>query len=868
MNSKNRGLMKESLLTLGVCFVLALCGTAATADTGDVTDDFLPGTGAWNCADHGVVVWADVDEDGTYDTQVVFTTLALRNADGEITEAGESAVIPDYSNGKWFFFSFIDSNCGGAAPYKGRGRFSIHFVDILASGFVWDNSATWNYKAVPAVSLRTTHDYCYNWEDDNASLTPYLGVQAYGELHQTDARMPLSEIAAGGWTVHRFSDPAGIKELYISTDYCENTLDDLMLYDHELTDTIPIDYSAGLVLLFDTSGSMNWSHTGAIPVSDEEKRLTMAKDAAIPIVEMMNEHSGDDTNFSIVRFPAQPVIAGECNAEIITPMVGIDDTSAVTAVNTTIPGLSATGMTPLFTGVSTALNRFTDEDRRAVVLLSDGYHNCPHPVNAGDVEVTTVIANALATTASIYSIGFGRPSDVDSSLLDRLATNTGGVFYDVTGPAFDPHTWNPRTALAEAYVTILGDALGLEVGADPRGVIKAGSMQTHEVAISEKDTKVSFYVSWATRQENRLDLRVRASDGSVVPQNASGVKVKQGSTYKVITVSKEYLHLPGKVGVNPWRLEIDANGLSNAPSEYYQYSVLMNSALKMEVNAQTATNSVGEPLTLTATLSLAGQALAGLSDISVKITRPEDGLGNWLATNKVTAAELAKMPLKIGVEPISAVSRKFRFLRDERQVLLPGRSESVTVVLYDDGSHGDSTSNDGVYTNKYTDTLKEGTYSFRFRATGSTSDSSIFQRETHIDKHLAVRVVQEGLHIAISSILSDSLKLHRLKVVITPKDKLGNHVGAGFAKKIHIDAPFGQLVGDVEDNLDGTYTQMVEVPVGMKEAVSIDVNVAGESVSSKWTPPAPENGVLFNWLNLVLIVALVLVLALLLLKRR
>jgi hypothetical protein len=864
MNINKITLSWLGLLVLSVLLLLSV--STLSADTGDVIDDFLPAaTGTYNCGGYAAAVWADVDEDGTHDTQIVFTTIEKSG------DAGESQVTRDDPDGKWFFFSFIDGHCGGASPYVGRGRFAIRFVDILAPGFVWDNPASWTYKPITALSLRVSHDACYNWDDprySNPSIFPYLGVQAYGELNQTDLRTPFSESPSGGWTEYRFSDPAGIKELYISTDFCENVIDDLMLFQNELTDTLPTG-SAGLVLLFDTSGSMNWSHTGAVGVPDDEKRLSMAKDAAIPIVEIMNEHRTDDASFAITQFPAQPWLPGTCNGQIITPMSLINDANTATATGTTIPGLTASGSTPLLTGVSTALSTFVDQDRRAVVLLSDGYHNCPHGVDATDAEVTSVIADALASSTSIYSIGFGRPSDVDHPLLDRLATNTGGVFYDVTGPLFDPHTWNPRTALAEAYVTILGDSLGLEVAADPRGVIKAGSTVNREIAVSEHDTKVSFYLSWATRKTEQLGLTVHSSDGLVVSEIDAGVSVKQGATYTTLTVDKTFLNLTGKVGTNPWRLEIDATKLSDTPQEYYQYSVLMSSALKMKVNAEAATNSTGDTITVTAQLSIDNKAVTGLNDVFVSVNRPEEGPGNWFAVNKVSPEELDKIPAIVGKEVLSPISRKFRFLRDIRKIPLPGRTEPASLPLYDDGTHGDVTANDGTYTNQYSDTVKEGTYGFRFRATGKSSSIASFQREFHIDKYLGVRVSGEGLSVDISQLADNIAGLSRLKVTATPKDKLGNYLGPRYAKSIQFDTPFGRLVGDVQDNLDGSYTQIIEIPASTQEVMPVSIRVGGEEVNVEWKPSIQdETEELLNWLTYLLIVMLFVLLSILYLKRR
>ena len=67
-------------------------------------------------------------------------------------------------------------------------------------------------------------------------------------------------------------------------------------------------------------------------------------------------------------------------------------TSIGDAIDNTLPGLQVQGSTPLLGGVATALDMFATANDRAIVLLSDGYHNCPEPVTETDPAVTDLIA--------------------------------------------------------------------------------------------------------------------------------------------------------------------------------------------------------------------------------------------------------------------------------------------------------------------------------------------------------------------------------------------------------------------------------------------------------------------------------------------
>jgi hypothetical protein len=108
---KKEGAMKilKSLFLLFCVFFSLVFVNNVSAVTDDIIDDFLS-TAGLACGDTSTmpspksdtnVVWADVDGDGTYDTQVVFTTLG-----GYAEPAAEFAP----ATGKWYYFSPIDSS--------------------------------------------------------------------------------------------------------------------------------------------------------------------------------------------------------------------------------------------------------------------------------------------------------------------------------------------------------------------------------------------------------------------------------------------------------------------------------------------------------------------------------------------------------------------------------------------------------------------------------------------------------------------------------------------------------------------------------------------------------------------------------------
>jgi len=587
-----------------------------------------------------------------------------------------------------------------------------------------------------------------------------------------------------------------------------------------------------VVLLFDTSGSMSWRHDGTTGVPPDEQRLTLAKRAAYPFMELLYDHTNKRINFGIAHFPPTPWSSTVgCNGQVVTPMTLLTETSKDTAVTGTIPGLVAEGNTPLLAGIDTARGMFGTENTRAIVLLSDGYHNCPNPVDIADPEVTDRIAQLNTDGVKVYTIGFARPTDIDHPLLEKFATETGGQFYDVTTPGFDPATWNPATELQAVYKAILVDTLGLQTAIDPTGVIGAGKRVVKEVKINKHDRRISVYLSWVKSNRERLGLTIKTSDGLVIPTRAMGVQFHKGSTYQIVTVDSDYLKLPGKVGITPWVIEILSTGLEPGEREHYQYSVILNSGLEMKTDFDQKSYGTGDAITLSAKITDLGRPVTGLTDVTVQIGKPGEGIGNWYALNKVSEEELRKVPGEFGTEKLSPWHRKAMLLADHRKMAFPKRLAPSTIRLYDDGTHGDLMPGDGIYTNQFTETQKEGTYSFYFRASGVTPDKNAFDRDRLVQKYLAVNVDAAHIFVDITRIPL-TRRGNNYNIVITPKDASGNYLGPRYAGSIKVKASAGEFIAGLKDNLDGTYSQVLSLPAAVDPRnVKVTVEVKGATSS-------------------------------------
>jgi len=67
--------------------------------------------------------------------------------------------------------------------------------------------------------------------------------------------------------------------------------------------------------------------------------------------------------------------------------------------------------------------RFGEADNKVIVLLTDGYHN------AGQTSPKEAVKVTKAQGVKVYTIGIGKPSDYDVSLLKTIAKETGARMY-------------------------------------------------------------------------------------------------------------------------------------------------------------------------------------------------------------------------------------------------------------------------------------------------------------------------------------------------------------------------------------------------------------------------------------------------------
>lgn len=619
--------------------------------------------------------------------------------------------------------------------------------------------------------------------------------------------------------------------------------------------------ASSVVLAFDTSGSMRFSPQGNFNAKQSDWRLTLSQSAAKSFVDLYDKFLPKQAGIGISKFPGD----ADCDTKTLMPVSLLTNSSKNKAKNTIIPSLQPDAYTPLLGGIKQAASMLSAEQDKVIVLLSDGVHNCPSNVKLNSKEVNEVIALLKAKSIRLYTIAFGHTSEVDKPMLQKLAQDSrpagsiGSQYFDATLPGFKVQGWDPATALQSVYKSVLTGALGLQSAKDPLNEITGGSKKAFNISLNKPDEKAVFFLSWKTSQKNRLNLKLTSSDGQTVSLNDPAVSIVSEKTYKVVSIAADFLNKPGKVGSTPWKFEVNANNIASSQKEQFQYSVLVDSDLTLDAGTEQAIYQVGDKIKVLAKLSEFGKPVTGIQEARVEITTPSEGKGNWLSKHHVDKNLLNQIQLHELKNNSNMAQLKSQYLMQINNVLFPEFNPAQTLKLYDDGTHGDSVANDGIYSNEFPNTPKEGTYTFHFKVNGTSISNNSFARDQIVQKHLSVKPVTQHTLVEIEELdQTDSTLIKQIK--ITPKDNYDNYLGAGFAHEFSIKDTNAEVLGNIEDTIDGSYLLTVEVD--KKQAANIAISLFDMELNVTLNEPTD------NRMLIILLITIILLLALLLLVKR
>ncbi len=227
---------------LAIIFIFAIASGASAASINDVTEKFPSQIMYPNiaCEQDWMGVFVDLDGKNNpgsprdpQETMVTFYT-ARGQASGivRMSPRTKTYYFSPHTNG--------DCNARKCTPTNScpRGRVAIGFVDMTASGFNATKPSTWKNKGMDAVSFSMFNDGTVT---TNSNM-PYQQAKAYSasSAPRPPARGDLIDMCNGqsySWTSCKFTPRTCAEEIYeiwVTTDYAENVLDDIALTEFVL----------------------------------------------------------------------------------------------------------------------------------------------------------------------------------------------------------------------------------------------------------------------------------------------------------------------------------------------------------------------------------------------------------------------------------------------------------------------------------------------------------------------------------------------------------------------------------------------------------------------------------------------------------
>lgn len=476
-----------------------------------------------------------------------------------------------------------------------------------------------------------------------------------------------------------------------------------------------------VVAVLDTSGSMSDSVQGG---GSKEAAAIQAGRLLVGLLppDLTNRVAG--VRFSTdasVFLPIDAVTAanqaGKIAAIADPPLTPLGSTAIAAGIMVGLPTLAGPRPGPVPAILTKAAIVLTDGmDNTAYRNPVDGHYYsilgqpARDPANLGNYVSTQPFVPP--SDVKIFAVGLGTGQDIDTNQLAQLSSGAGGYFLVV-----DPTRPATTYELMKLYTQIYMDLVDTSVIADPRYSINPGDKQVFEFDVLAGDVSGTIVIYDFNGLRLPFWLETPAGeiiDASFVPP---GFQLRSG-----FTEASRFLDfvLPWgepKRYAGRWRLIVSHEGqvcrghpdsrskrLGFLPEDCgttkdpieFGFVIGVGSNLRLDAFVTPAPIRVGDPILLTALPSEAGLQVRGCT-VTVAVTSPTGQTWSGL-------------------------------------------------TLYDDGAHQDADPDDGEYARVFANTAVAGSYTFLFRASGTSRDGEPVMRETIRSKYVqgAVKPPPDG----------------------------------------------------------------------------------------------------------------------------
>jgi hypothetical protein len=504
-------------------------------------------------------------------------------------------------------------------------------------------------------------------------------------------------------------------------------------------------------------------------------------------------------------------------------------------VDTITPGSS----TSIGNGLLQAASVFNVADssrRRVILLMSNGMQNTDQMVGVFNGPVVTYSQNTPNATTplpnqsnyQIYAVTVGTSTAVNAKINQDLATATKGFYIN---------TEDDASQMSPFFLELLQNFVKFNTWETTRlthSAVTSTTPYSTTIPISTTARHVAFSLRWPDRMPQ---LRLSVTPPGEAPTERIGTSS--------ILLDFNVPTSPAYTFIGDWQVRIEVADIiitldaavSAAPAGIpFDLTVLSDDeALESEMSIVTKDYVPGDQIRFEARVSELGQLVRGLGShpgdrMVVQAVKPGVGIGDLLSTS--TASTTQPFP----VDPSSVADAKlFNQLQQNPQSLVRDASDVITLVE----------EADGIYRGSY-GVQKPGHYNFLFGLEGITKSTGRFSRQ-----QLKTVYVRPAPDATVTSFQINVQKLPnggQLAITMTPRTKLGDRLGPGWANYFWFTAP-GLPAFKALDNLDGTFiakalfTSILPPPVSV-HFLNVSL-VIGDSVTADHLPLPLDDSTVF-----------------------
>jgi hypothetical protein len=400
------------------------------------------------------------------------------------------------------------------------------------------------------------------------------------------------------------------------------------------------------------------------------------------------------------------------------------------------------------------------------------------------ISVTTPLPNQ--SMLQIYSVTVGTSTAVSADINEDIATATKGFYIN---------TETNAELLRPYFLELLQNFLKFNTHETVRmiaGRVTQENPFSTIAPITSTSQSVSVNLMW---NQNFGDLRL-----VVTPPNGAPIVGSRGNGSSFVN---QKLPLPSPAAsAGEWNIRVEMLRTRNIPEIPFDLIVLADDeGLKSELSIVPADYAPGDNIRLQARVTNFGRPVLRLGTnptdrLVVNLVKPGTGIGDLLSRSRASTTPATPS------DPTTNANAKLQNELTRNPSALVRSLDTITLLDNGAAANGDDVAGDGIYSALYNAPLV-GHYDFLFGIEGTTSNLGHFSRQQLMTVH--VRGLPNAAATEFQTSVQGRGNARTLVIQMTPRTKLGNLLGPGWAPYFWFTAP-GRKPFKPTDNLNGTFT--------------------------------------------------------------